>query len=230
MIIKEFLLIVCLVLGCSANLFASDGIIPVDFESAQFVKGAPSGWKLDLKKGKPVIKLFKSQDSFYIHLYSHKSSYGIKKGAKVDIREYPYLNWEWAAGKLPKGGDVRKASTDDQALQLYVAFPAIGWPESLHTPIIGYVWCNEAPKDTCCRSPQIGGGKLKYFVLRNKTDKLNQWHAEKRNVYEDFKNVFPDINGGEPPGPTQGVEIYINTQHTGSPAEGYVGRIYFSKS
>lgn len=226
---KLLILLLCLVFGCPVNLSATNDIIPVKFESPQFVKGAPSGWVLDLKKGKPVIKLFKSQDSFYVHLYSNKSSYGIKKGAKVDIREYPYLNWEWAAGKLPKGGDVRKASTDDQALQLYVAFPAIGWPESLHTPIIGYVWDNEAPKDTCCRSPQIGGGKLKYFVLKNKTDKLNQWHAEKRNVYDDFKKVFSDINGGEPPGPTQGVEIYINTQHTGSLAEGYVGRIYFSK-
>ena len=118
------------------------------------------------------------------------------------------MNWEWAAGKLPKGGDVRKASTDDQALQLYVAFPAIGWPESLHTPIIGYVWDNEAPKDTCCRSPQIGGGKLKYFVLKNKTDKLNQWHAEKRNVYDDFKKVSPTSTRGPPDRPRS-----VSNQH-----------------
>jgi hypothetical protein len=59
---------------------------------------------------------------------------------------------------------------------------------------------------------------------------LNQWHTEKRNIYADYKKLFPDINGGEPTGPTVGMEIFINSQHTGTQAEGFIGNIYFSKN
>ena len=232
MALRIICIISILVLGMVPSLQAQDGpIVPVArFDSSALVKGVPSGWILDLKKGKPYIDLVKAGDAFCVQLYSNKSSFGIKKGAQVDIREYPFLNWEWAAAKLPKGGDARKSSTDDQVLQVYVAFPAIGWPETLHTPVLGYIWDNEAPKNSTGRSPQIGGAKLRYVIVKNKTDKLNYWYTEKRNIYEDYKRLFADINNGEPPGLTQGVEIFINTQHTGSQAEGFVNNIYFSKN
>ncbi len=215
---------------CIGSPSALSDTIPVPNFSPLSAKGVPAGWELDIKKGKPIITLVKIGDSNYLHLISNKSSFGIKKGFKVDIREYPYLNWEWAATKLPYGGDIRKRATDDQVLQIYVAFPATGLPEKFHSPVIGYIWDNEAPKNSTGRSPQICAGKLRYYVVKNKVDKLNQWHTEKRNIYADYKKLFPDINGGEPTGPTVGMEIFINSQHTGTQAEGFIGNIYFSKN
>ena len=226
-----FLALFLAIPGSAAILSAGADVIPAaTFDSLPLVKGAPVGWQLDLKKGKQVINLVKSGDSLCLYLYSNKSSFGIKKPVKVDIREYPYLNWEWAATKLPQGGDGRKCGTDDQALQIYVAFPAVGWPEKLNTPVLGYLWDNEAPKNATGKSPQLGGGKLRFHIVKNKTDQLNQWHSEKRNIYEDYKKLFADLNGGEPAGPTQGIGIYINSQHTSSQAEGFVGNIFFSKN
>jgi outer membrane protein OmpA-like peptidoglycan-associated protein len=156
------------------------------------------------------------------------SSFGLRKEASVDVKKFPILRWRWKVKKLPRGGDVRKSSTDDQALQVYVAFKETGFPSILNTPIIGYIWDNEAPKGWTGRSQQIGGNKLRYIVLRNKTDKIGQWYAEQRNIYQDYKRLFRDIKGGEPQGLTTGLQIYINSQRTKSPAEGLVGEIYFS--
>ncbi|MFB3926060.1 MAG: DUF3047 domain-containing protein [Syntrophales bacterium] len=211
---------------------AAQDIIPVaKFTSAKMHKGLPAGWELDKKCGTPFISLDKAGDSYCLHLFSdNHSSFGIKKALSVDIRQYPYLIWDWAVTRLPTNGDVRNADRDDQAVQIYIAFPATGWPKKLNTPILGYVWDNEAPKNWMGRSRQSGGGKLRYIVLRNSADKLNQWHPEKRNVYEDYKRLFADINNGEPTGPIQGVELYINSQHTGSTAESFICDMYFSRN
>ncbi|MEN6622226.1 MAG: DUF3047 domain-containing protein, partial [Smithella sp.] len=126
------------------------------------------------------------------------------------------------------GGDVRKTAADDQALQIYVAFKKSG-VMGMSTPVIGYIWDNNAPKGWSGRSSQTGGGKLRYIVLRNKSDKVGQWYVEKRNIYQDYKRLFPEINGGEPKGTTTGMQIHINSQHTKSHAEGMIGDIYFSE-
>jgi len=70
------------------------------------------------------LRLEKAEENFVVRLVSdHKSSFGSSGKLHVDLKEYPFLNWRWRAVRLPRGGDVRKAATDDQAVQLYVAFP-----------------------------------------------------------------------------------------------------------
>ena len=186
------------------------------FDSAQMQKGGPTGWLLDIKKGEPAISLERGSQIYYLHMKSNDSSYGVKNGIKVDIKEYPYLNWRWKVTKLPDGGDVRKSDTDDQAIQLYIAFTPTGFPEALNTPVLAYIWDNEAPKGWTGRSSAIGGGKLRYVVVRNKTDRLGQWYTEKRNIYEDYKKLLKDVECADPAGVTHGVEFYINTQNTKS--------------
>ena len=232
---KHIIVAVFLIFASALNLRASMGdvVSAAKFDNLHLNKGVPAGWQLDVKKGKQVVDLVKvggGGGTQCLYLYSNKASFGLKKAVRVDIREYPYLNWQWAATKLPQGGDGRKSCTDDQVLQIYVAFPAVGWPEKLNTPVLGYLWDNEAPKNECGKSPQVGGSKLRYYIVKNKTDRLNQWHSEKRNIYDDYKKLFSDINGGEPSGLTQGIAIYINSQHTGTQAEGFVGEIFFSKN
>jgi hypothetical protein len=199
------------------------------FDSPQMQQGCPTGWLLDIKKGEPNISLETGSQLYYLHLKSNESSYGVKNGIKVDIKEYPYLNWTWKVTRLPNGGDVRKSDTDDQAMQIYVAFTPTGFPEALNTPVLGYIWDNEAPRGWTGRSSAIGGGKLRYVVVRNKTDRLGQWYSEKRNIYEDYKKLLKDVECADPAGLTHGVEFYINTQNTGSSAESYIGDVYFSK-
>jgi hypothetical protein len=207
-----------------------DVVLVAGFESPQVQKGAPVGWVMDRKKGTPFLKLEKGSEIYCLHMRSNsESSFGVKRGIRVDIKGFPYLNWRWKAIQLPDGGDVRKTQTDDQAIQLYVAFTPTGFPAALNTPVVGYLWDNEAPKGWTGRSTQIGGGKLRYIVARNNADQLGQWYTEKRNIYEDYRKLFKDLKGGEPPTLTHGVQFHINSQNTKSEAEGYICDVYFSR-
>lgn len=205
-------------------------IIPVtNFNLSDMASGVPAGWSIDKIKGKPFLKMKKEDNAFYLNLISSgDSSFGVRKECKVDIKKFPILCWRWKVNKLPQGGDIRKLSTDDQALQLYVAFKAIGFPALINTPVVGYIWDCEAPKGWSGRSQQIGANKLRYIVLRNRTDKTDQWYTERRNLYQDYKKLFGDIKGGEPQELTTGLQIHINTQKTKTTADSEIGEIYFS--
>ncbi|PKN76686.1 MAG: hypothetical protein CVU52_03655 [Deltaproteobacteria bacterium HGW-Deltaproteobacteria-10] len=224
-----FLSVMVLSIVCSVDCLANPGIIPVmKYNTPAMSGGIPDGWKLEKKVGQPLMTMEKDGDSFYLHLVSRgDSSFGVRKEARVDVKKYPILIWRWRVTKLPKGGDVRQTSTDDQALQVYVAFKESGFM-GMNTPVIGYIWDNESPKGWSGRSQQAGADKLRYIVLRSKADNVGQWYTERRNVYQDYRKLFPDINGGEPQGTTTGLQIYINSQHTKSPAESMIGDIYFS--
>ncbi len=223
-----------IIVGMAAAALSDTGdrIDVAQFLTGDLKKGVPAGWELVKIAGTPFFCMTKNDSEtsgvpFHLSMKSDsRSSFGIKKSVTVNLKEYPFLNWRWMASKLPQGGDARKAETDDQAIQLYVAFPATGFPAKLNIPAIGYLWDNEAPKDWSGRCPQFGAGKVRYMVLRNKTDKLGEWYTEKRNVYQDYLKLFKK---NEPPGPVQGISLFINSQHTGSAAEGSVGEVYFSR-
>jgi hypothetical protein len=96
------------------------------YRSARMVNGVPAGWKIMRHSGTPVIRLEKFGDAYYVRLASDsRSGFGLEKEVSVDLKEYPYLNWTWTATRLPRGGDVRKSATDDQALQIYVVLPSL---------------------------------------------------------------------------------------------------------
>ena len=177
----------------------------------------PKGFTKETKEGVPNVEL---EDNF-LKLSSNKTSFGFKKEIKLSVKEYPYVHWYWQARTLPKGGDVRKRDTDDQAGQLYLLFPR--FPAKLNTRILGYLWENETPKNTSGTSS--AWSKAKYVVVRDKTDPLGTWYKESRNVYEDYKKLFEE----EPP-ELGSVSIYINSQHTGSDAEILFGPIYFTRT
>ncbi len=227
-IVLRGLLSMFIAVAVCAGAYAS--VIPVTkFRSADMPGGTPPGWVLDKKVGMPSLKIEKDGANFYMHLLSRgNTSFGVRTSARVNIKEFPIISWRWKVNKMPAGGDVRKKAVDDQVLQVYVAFKETGFPALLNTPVIGYIWDNEAPKGWSGRSTQIGGDKMRYVVLRNKTDKTGQWYTERRNIYEDYKRLFADINGGEPLGVTTGVQVHINTQRTKTPADGLIGDIYFS--
>lgn len=195
------------------------------------LRDIPEGWELVKNGGTPVLSLQRESKGYSLHMRSDaEGSFGIKRKLEVNVKEYPFLNWKWKVVHLPSGGDVRKSETDDQAIQIYLAFPPMGFPAKLNTPVIGYIWDNEAPRGWKGRSSHVGGGKLRYLVLRNKMDALGTWYTEKRNVYEDYRTLFKDLKEGEPDGKTQGIQLYINSQRTKSLAESYICDIYFSKN
>jgi len=220
--------VACLLLA-TGSAGADDTIVVTNFTSDKLVDSAPAGWKLEQKGGTLNLAVEKRDDTFVLHLKSDStSSYGIAREIEIKAETYPFLAWKWKVEKLPAGGDVRSAGTDDQAVQVYVLFEETGWPAKLKTPIVAYIWDNECPKGTVVTSPQPFAEKVRYVVLRDKTDRLGTWFTEKRNVFDDYMKLFPDIDGGKPRN-IKAISLYINSQHTKSEAESYIGEMYFSK-
>ena len=239
-------LMVCL--HPTGNATVVDRIPVTQFHSSNLQNGAPAGWELEKRNGTPVIRLEKlskvnlmnilppltlkkgAGDFYVLRMTSDaRSAFGIRKAMQVDPKEHPFLNWKWAVTRFPAGGDVRRKDSDDQAMQIYIAFKPSGFPANLNTPLLGYIWDTEAPVGTTCRSTQANGDKVRYIVMRNKINKAGRWYTEKRNVYKDYRVVFGDINGGEPP-EIAGIVLYINSQRTQSGAEALIHDVFFSKS
>lgn len=218
------ILILLLILGGSGSSFSEEKketLFTERFSERLNEEGLPKGWSLEKSPSKESkISIGQDQEGPFLLLHSVKDTFGLKKEIPgFDIRKYPYLTWRWKALRLPPQGDIRKRETDDEAGQVYVLFPR--FPATVNTRSVGYIWDTNAPQGSSGTSTAYS--KMKYYVLRNKTEKLGQWIWETRNVYEDYKKLFR-----EEPSQAGGILLYINTQHTRSSAEIAYGDLSFS--
>jgi hypothetical protein len=178
----------------------------------------PDGWRVKVVAGTPEASIVNDGQAGVLHLKSRSSSYSLERGVEVDPAQYPYLSWKWKVTDLPRGGDLRSSSTDDQAAQIIVAF------SDRH--ILDYIWDSTAPKDTVQSVSVIPFIHVFAFVCRSGPAQLNQWITETRNVSDDFERVF----GHKPTQRVKGIRIQINSQHTGTSAESFFGDISFRNS
>jgi len=184
--------------------------------------GIPDGWT-GQSWGSPRYDFTVVTDGAarVLHLKSRGDNSTISKEVKIDVRDLPLLVWRWKAIALPAGGDCRKRATDDQAAQVYVAFPR--FPTAARSRIIGYVWDTTAPVGTIAKSES--SALVTYVVVRSGTAELGRWLTETRNVYEDFKRIY----GEAPTEPIGAISVAIDSNDTRSNAESYVGAISFRK-
>ncbi len=218
-----FLLFLVLLGAWPAMAVEKEGILVVDrFTRGVDAKGLPEGWTLEKTPGsQSVIAVEKGNEFNFLHLKSVDDNFGLKKEISFDIRKHPYFSWRWRAKETPPQGDIRKRETDDQAGQIYVVFPK--FPATVNSRSVGYIWDSKAPAGISGTSTAYS--KMKYVVLQSGSGKLNQWIAESRNVYQDYKKLFNE----EPP-EVGAVLIYINTQHTHGKAAIDYADIQFSST
>lgn len=137
---------------------------------------------------------------------------------------YPLLAWRWKAITLPAGGNANYDSTNDQVLQVYLAFRR---PDGYD--VIGYVWDNLAranDKDVIHRSyNSLIFGRVELYTLVIRRGTTQDWVTEERNVVEDHKRYFrvsrPQVVA---------IGIWCDSDHTSSVAEGLIGPLTFSSA
>jgi hypothetical protein len=182
--------------------------------------GIPDGWQ-GQRWGSPRydFTVVAEPTGRALHMKSDNEGSTISKEVKVDLKRYPIIQWRWKAVVLPKGGDSRKKDTDDQAAQVFVAFPR--FPQAVRSRIIGYVWDSTAPVGIIAKSEKTG--TVTYVIVRSGEADLGHWMTETRNVYEDYKRIF-----GEEPGEEVGaISLAIDSNDTKSRAESFIGEILF---
>jgi hypothetical protein len=186
--------------------------------------GVPPGWQKQTWGGSPRydFTIVEQDGQRAIQLRSASDSSNMSKDirGKVSLAATPILEWTWKVTALPKGADGRKAATDDQAGQIYVAWPR--FPQAIRSQIIGYIWDTTAPAGSVFKSQKTG--TVTYVVVRSGTADLGKWLTERRDVLADFKKIY-----GEDPEDPGGISIGIDSDDVKGTAEAFFGRIAFRR-
>jgi hypothetical protein len=216
--------VVLFLLVFTAGAWAADVVVDNWKSQKLGARGIPEGWLGGQSWGLPQHDMTIQDNDGHrvLRLKSKIESSNIRKDikGKINLRETPVLEWSWKVVALPKNGDCRKKSADDQAAQLYVVWPR--FPESVRSQIIGYIWDTTAPAGSVVRSEKTA--TVTYIVMRSGTADLGKWITEQRNVAEDYKKIY----GGQPDGPGI-ISIAIDSDDTASSAESFFGPILFRK-
>jgi hypothetical protein len=202
--------------GLVAALFARSEQLSMIMLNTEAWKGAalPSGWQVKVTHGTPEISVTRETEGQFLHLKSHRSSYGLERGVDVDPAQFPYLAWQWKVTQLPQGGDFRRGRSDDQAAQVLVAFS--------DRRLLTYLWDTSAPKGAMQNTNAIPLLHIFAVVCESGSGEANRWIREVRNVREDYQRAF-----GKSTVRIKGIRLQINSQHTGTSAESYFGEVSF---
>jgi hypothetical protein len=204
--------------------WASDVVIDDWKRQKLGAKGIPEGWLGGQTWGLPQHDMTVEENDGHrvLHLKSKIESSTVRKDlrGRIDLKETPVLEWTWKAVTLPKNGDCRKKTADDQAAQLYVVWPR--FPEAVRSQIIGYIWDTTTPAGSIVKSEKTS--TVTYVVMRSGTADLGKWITERRNLVEDYKKIY----GSQPDGPGY-ISIAIDSDDTVSSAESFFGKILFRK-
>jgi hypothetical protein len=182
--------------------------------------GIPDGWQ-GQSWGSPKYDFTVVSDGGRraLHLRSQSDNSAITREVAVDVKRFPLLVWRWKVVTLPVGGDSRRRDRDDQAAQVYVAFPR--FPTAARSRIIGYVWDTTAPIGAIVKSQS--SGVVTYIVVRSGAVDLGRWIEETRDVYDDYRKIYGEVPAEE----ARAVSVAIDSNDTHSAAESYIGDILF---
>ena len=205
-----------LVLGASV-IRADERVVVGDFSLGARAKGAPEGWELAEKSGHASLSLANVDGLNALVMRSADTSFSVQRQLHIDLEEFPILTWKWKVTKLPTGGDFRKAKTDDQAAQLFVALSK--------TKAIVYLWDTTAPEGLIADAPAPPTMRIKAVVVQSGLSQTGRWITETRNVYQDYRKLY----GGDKAPVVSGMRIQINSQHTKTLAESSFADIAFKK-
>ncbi len=210
---KKYLLLVCIFLAFLFQAHTSQlGFIVLN--TANWGSGQlPMDWQIKMNHGQPEISVCKDGESC-LHLKSVRSSFALEHSVDVDPAQMPFLTWHWKVAQLPGGGDFRRASTDDQAAQVLVAFS--------DKRILTYIWDTNAPKGTMQHASNIPLVHIFAVVCQSGAAEANKWIAESRNIAADYERAY-----GRTAPRVKGLRLQINSQHTGTIAESYFGEVAF---
>ena len=198
------------------SLYAAEEIIILGKGKTQ----ALAEWDKPVHFGTGMWQVVDDAEHQAIQLRTESSSFALEKTITVDLRQTPYLEWEWKVTIPPAGGNFASPHTDDQAAQLLVVFPKTFFERR---KIISYIWDPTAPQGT------VGGAagpiylNVKAIVVESGAGEIGNWLIEKRNVVEDYRALF-----GETPERVVAIRMQINSQHTNSVAEVFWRTIRFT--
>jgi hypothetical protein len=212
------------------------------FSEAPIGDNPPTGWKpLTFPKipKHTQYTVVREDDTPVIRARSEAAASGLIHKVKLDLKEYPIIQWRWKVLNVIKSSDVHRKEGDDYAARIYITFEydpdkvsfskrskyKLGRLLLGDIPIaaINYIWESKTPRGTIVDNAYTDFAKM--IVIESGQEKVGKWVTEERHVYEDYKKAF-----GEEPPLVNGVAIMTDTDNTGEVATSYYGDILFKKA
>lgn len=213
------------------------------FSRAQAGGPYPNSWKpLTFEKidEHTEYSLVEDSGTVVVKAVSRGSSSGLTREVTIDPKRYPIVEWRWKVENILEQGDVTTKAGDDYPARLYITFAyddgKVGFFEKAqyevarlfygqYPPIgaINYIWESRSPIGTMVPNPYTD--RVTMIVIESGQEKVGQWVAESRNLYEDYLKAF-----GEDPPLISGVAVMTDTDNTRESAVAYFGDIVFKTS
>ena len=187
---------------------------------SNFSQDQLNGWQEKDFRGKTSYQVIELDGERVLQAISRNSASGLYKKIRIDLHKYPYLNWRWRIENRIETDDERTRAGDDYAARIYLVVDGglLFWK----TRALSYVWAKQAEKGTVWNNA-YAGKSARMMALKSALDSTAAWYTEKRNVYEDLKQVF-----GEDIPAIDAVALMTDTDDSGSSALSYYAEIYFS--
>lgn len=221
------LLLIVISLFCLCNSAAaqqsgedSSKIVLDNFES--YTEGAIADeWKYITESGDqlPAKEALETGEQFnvqqedgnqFLHVETQNESIRLSKvnGKSFDwnINDQPYLSWEWRALHLPENANEKEKNDSGGAIYVTFGTDWLGRPKS-----IKYTYSSSLPVGT-----KVGFGPLTVIVVANPEEQpVGEWHSVKRNLLEDYRDVFGGfLKSGSPPEKPLSVTIWSDSDST----------------
>lgn len=186
----------------------------------EFSKNQMSLWKKEKFEGETEYSIQEVDGSRVLQASSRSSASGLYRKVRVDLWQYPYLNWSWKIdNRLPVRNETTKEG-DDYGVRIYVV--ADGGFRVWKTKSLNYVWSRGTSKGSAWPNA-FADRNVVMLSVRDGSDETNRWYSEKRNVLQDVQRYlgndvrFIDV-----------VALMTDTDNTHSFANSFYGDIYFS--
>ena len=143
-------------------------------------------WKTYPFTEKPAFKeppaIVEDEGRRVLRLATQSEAMRVGRSMKVDLKQTPWLTWEWKPLVLPEGGDVRNKKRNDQVGRIMIMFEGM--------KAVAYIWDTTAPAATEAQPDEFELFQRAFVVVRSGSSGVGSWHRERRNVEADFRRAF----------------------------------------
>lgn len=191
----------------------------------------PSPWKIEHldQRVRPTLYVLRKWDGVIaIEAKAKKSMALLGRPLTVDLKKTPILCWQWRIDAPVASADMARKSGDDYAARVYLTFavPPDQLSFSTRTKLrlarsiygsqvpdaaLNYIWDNRHTVGTLQDNAYTDRARM--LVLRSGAGQAGIWVEERRNVLEDFRRAFGEINGE-----LRGLAVASDTDNTGEVA------------
>ncbi len=211
-----FVFLILLVMSATETRAETEDLVIGNFANRELSKWEPLVFNRETK-----YSIIPYGSEFLIEAKSINSASGLVRTIRIDLHEYPYLNWSWQVVKSLATFDEREKSGDDFVARIYVIIKDGMFP--WNKKAVNYVWAGSLKKKFIWPSPYVGK-KSMMMVVRSHQDVNLGLVVEKRNLFEDLQLLF-----GQEIQYIDAVALMTDSDDSEGEAIARYGNIYFSK-